>query len=142
VPRIPVGVTTGAWIEPDLGRRMDLIRSWRVRPDFASVNLSDRGAPEVARLLLDRGVGVEAGLWNPDDVDRLTATGFAPQCERLLVEVFALEPEAAVAQAEDVDQALDRTELPGRRLHHGLGPATWAVVEAAVRRGHDVQVGL
>jgi uncharacterized protein (DUF849 family) len=28
------------------------------------------------------------------------------------------------------------------RLHHGYGPATWAVVGAALERGRDVRVGL
>jgi uncharacterized protein (DUF849 family) len=138
----PVGVTTGAWIEPDLARRIALIRSWAVRPDFASVNLSEPGAAEVARLLMDRGVGVEAGLWNAEDVERLAASGLASHCERLLVEVFALEPEPAVAQAREIDDALDRTGVPGPRLHHGLGRATWAVLDAAIRSGRDVRIGL
>jgi uncharacterized protein (DUF849 family) len=28
------------------------------------------------------------------------------------------------------------------RLHHGVGPATWAVLDAAVPRGHDIRIGL
>jgi uncharacterized protein (DUF849 family) len=27
--RAPVGVTTGAWIEPDVDRRVELVRAWR-----------------------------------------------------------------------------------------------------------------
>ena len=29
-----------------------------------------------------------------------------------------------------------------RQLHHGAGRQTWAVLDAARRRGHDVRVGL
>lgn len=39
---VPVGVSTGAWIEPDLERRLVLIRGWSA-PDYASVNLSEDG---------------------------------------------------------------------------------------------------
>ena len=40
----PVGVSTGAWIEPDLARRLELVAAWRA-PDFASVGTSPRRAP-------------------------------------------------------------------------------------------------
>src|SRR5437773_89146 len=41
-PGLPVGLTTGAWIEPDPERRLALIRGWRDAdlPDFCSVNFS------------------------------------------------------------------------------------------------------
>src|SRR5690606_19167769 len=41
--RVPVGVSTGAWIEPDLEKRLALVRSW-YGPDYASVNCSEDGA--------------------------------------------------------------------------------------------------
>ena len=46
---------------------------WRAdAPDFASVNLSEPGAPELAALLAGLGVAVEAGISSADDADRLT----------------------------------------------------------------------
>jgi len=30
LPNIPVGISTGQWIEPDLNRRITLIRNWEV----------------------------------------------------------------------------------------------------------------
>jgi len=45
---VPVGVATGAWVEPDPGRRAELVSAW-TEPDFASVNLSEPGAVEVMR---------------------------------------------------------------------------------------------
>ena len=47
---LPVGVTTGAWIEPDLPRRLQLVREW-TQPDYTSVNLSEPGAIEVMQAL-------------------------------------------------------------------------------------------
>jgi uncharacterized protein (DUF849 family) len=67
-PGLPVGVSTGAWIESDPQARVAAIRSWRVLPDFASVNAHEDGAEAVALALYERGVGVEAGLWTPDAV--------------------------------------------------------------------------
>src|SRR5204862_6204395 len=37
---VPVGVSTGAWIEPGLERRIALIGEW-TEPDYASVNVSE-----------------------------------------------------------------------------------------------------
>src|SRR5207244_897872 len=35
-PGVPVGLSTGAFIEPDPARRLELISAWTERPDFAS----------------------------------------------------------------------------------------------------------
>src|SRR5688572_7286562 len=70
-PHVPLGLSTGAWIVPDPARRLELIRHWEILPDFAGVNLHEEGALDVAAALLDRGVGVEAGLWNVTAVELL-----------------------------------------------------------------------
>src|SRR4051812_16984524 len=46
-PGVPVGVSTAAWILPDVSARVAAIRSWAGRPDFASVNLSEAGHRDV-----------------------------------------------------------------------------------------------
>jgi uncharacterized protein (DUF849 family) len=47
-PGVPVGVSTGAWIVPDVSARVAAVRAWRA-PAMASVNLSEDGiaAPRV-----------------------------------------------------------------------------------------------
>ena len=57
---VPVGVSTGAWIEPDHALKLEYIRAW-TEPDYASVNISEPGWQEVLRALRERGIGVEAG---------------------------------------------------------------------------------
>ena len=69
---MPVGVTTGEWIEPDLQQRLRLIREW-TQPDYASVNLSEPGAVEVMQALLAARVGIEAGVWTVEDAELLVA---------------------------------------------------------------------
>ena len=54
-PTVSIGMTTGAWIDPDPQRRVADIAAWTVRPDFASVNWHEAGAEDVAEALLDRG---------------------------------------------------------------------------------------
>jgi uncharacterized protein (DUF849 family) len=142
-PGVPVGVTTAAWIEPDLARRLDAIGAWSVLPDYASVNLSEEGAIDIIDLLNERGVGVEAGVWTLDDARLLIDEGLDAACLRILVEVEAVDAaEEAVTLAAAIDFVLDDGLAQSPRLHHGAGAATWQVIEEAMERGHDVRIGL
>jgi uncharacterized protein (DUF849 family) len=142
-PGLPVGITTASWVEPDVERRVWLVERWDALPDFASVNLPENGVPELAEALLGRGVGVEAGLLDPADVDRLLSFGFADRCLRVLVEIDEeKDGSRGAALAEEVDAALDRAGIDAPRLHHAGGAATWQVIERGLERGHDVRVGL
>ena len=84
-PGLPVGVSTGAWIVPELAARAAAVGSWS-EPDFASVNLSERGHAEVMGALRDAGVGIEAGVWTVADVAALERSGFAGELVRVLIE--------------------------------------------------------
>src|ERR671933_2059349 len=85
-PGIPVGISTGIWIEPDGERRRLLVATWKELPDFAGVNFSEPGALDLCAALLARGIGVEAGLWTPDDARLLVDADLASRCLRLLIE--------------------------------------------------------
>ena len=141
-PGIPVGLSTGAWIAPAPRARPDLIASWTVLPDFASVNFSEAGAADVCAALMRRGIGIEAGLWSVEDVRVFVDSGLAPWCLRILVETLPPDPADAVAAASAIDAALDDAEIWLPRLHHGDGLATWAVLDAALGVPRDIRIGL
>jgi uncharacterized protein (DUF849 family) len=138
---VPVGVSTGAWIEPDLGRRLELIAGWSA-PDYASVNLSEAGAAEAMRTLLDAGVGIEAGVWSVEDAERLAASGLGHRVTRVLVELVDVTAGDALAVVDEIHGTLDRLGLTAPRLQHGDGEATWVLLRDAIRRGIDTRVGL
>jgi uncharacterized protein (DUF849 family) len=138
---VPVGVSTGAWIDPDLGRRLDLIAGWSA-PDYASVNLSEDGATATMRTLLDAGVGIEAGVWSVEDAERLAATGLGDRVTRVLVEPVDVCAGDAVAVVDEIHATLDRLRLTAPRLQHGDGDATWVLLRDAIRRRIDTRIGL
>ena len=110
VPATPVGVTTGLWVAGgDLARRMAQVSRWtgNGRPDFASVNLSEPGADELAGLLGELGIAVEAGLWSVADADQLAASEFGGHVLRILIEPHDGVPEVAVAVAANIEAALN-----------------------------------
>ena len=139
---VPVGVSTGAWIEPDLGRRLELIAGWSA-PDYASVNLSEAGAADVMRRCSSAGVGIEAGVWSVEDAERLAACGLGDRVTRILVEpVDVAAGRRRSAIVDEIHAALDRLGLTAPRLQHGDGEATWVLLRDAVRRGIDTRIGL
>src|SRR5215212_7443146 len=93
---VPVGVSTGAWIEPDVEKRLALISAW-TEPDYASVNISEDGWQEVIRALRERGIGVEAGVWSVDDARALKESGLASDLTRSLIEPVDVRASEAVA---------------------------------------------
>ncbi|MDQ6604001.1 MAG: 3-keto-5-aminohexanoate cleavage protein [Chloroflexota bacterium] len=138
---VPVGVSTGAWIEPDLPRRLALVRAWRA-PDYASVNLSEPGSLAIMETLLEIGVGIEAGVWTVEDAEHLGASGLGGRVTRILVEPVAVSAAAAVGLIADIHRALDRLGLTAPRLQHGDGDATWILLTDAIQRGIDTRIGL
>jgi uncharacterized protein (DUF849 family) len=133
---VPVGVSTGAWIEPDHTLKLDYISAW-TEPDYASVNISEPGWQEVVRALRENGIGIEAGVWSLDDAQALRESGLQGELTRILIEPVDVDPTGAVALVAAI-----RMELKGPILQHGDGAATWVLIEDAVRNGLDTRVGL
>jgi uncharacterized protein (DUF849 family) len=137
---VPIGVSTGAWIEPDPGRRSAAVATWR-GPDMASVNLGEEGAETVMRALLSAGIGVEAGIWSVDDAERLARSGMVDRLTRVLIEI--VDPvDDPIATALTILAALDRLDVNVPRLMHGEREATWPVHALALERGLDTRIGL
>lgn len=146
VPGMPVGVTTGAWAQPDVQVRVAAVRSWTVLPDFASVNWHEDGADDVAAVLLDAGIGVEAGLWDSDGVDAWLRSVHRDRCLRVLVELpDGPDPALALAQA-DALLARIRTGLGTVTgpplLLHGEDRTAWALLRHAAGLGMSTRIGL
>ena len=141
-PGIPVGTTTNVWGVEHGPERLELVRAWEhaTLPDFCSVNLEEVDAIELMELLLGRNVGIEAGLWQRADAERLLGSGLAESCLRVLVEPITEDPEEALRQVGGIEDALGGLPVP--QLHHGDGPATWAVIERALPEGRDIRIGL
>ncbi|MFD1658469.1 3-keto-5-aminohexanoate cleavage protein [Streptomyces caeni] len=140
---VPVGVTTGAWAEPDPAARVERIRAWTVLPDHASVNWHEPGAESVAAALIARGIGVEAGIWSgTDGAARFTASPLRPQVLRVLAEVTDPDPdtaeETARALLSDLGGVLSRLPV----LLHGEGTGAWPVLRLAGRLGLAARIGL
>ncbi|MEV8546397.1 3-keto-5-aminohexanoate cleavage protein [Streptomyces sp. NPDC051572] len=139
---VPVGVTTGAWAEPDPPARVERVRGWTILPDHASVNWHEPGAEEVATALLDRGVGVEAGIWSgTEGAARFAVSPLRSKVLRVLAEVT--DPDADTAEASARALLSDLGDTHGRPvLLHGEDGGAWPVLRLAGRLGLATRIGL
>ncbi|GAA3878925.1 3-keto-5-aminohexanoate cleavage protein [Saccharothrix violaceirubra] len=141
VPHVEIGVTTGAWIEPDPDVRVELVRGWAAlaagRPDVASVNVHEDGWLAVAEALHAAGIGLELGVRDDAAARVLLAAGPPPGTRRVLVEIPA---DHRVAHAERLLDLLAVVDVP--ILVHGADDSAWPVLNYAVRRDHATRIGL
>ena len=141
VPRVPLGVSTGAWIVPNTERRYHLVECWTELPDYASVNFDEPGSELLAALLLRREVGIEAGIANTTAATRFARSGLAPRCLRILLEPMTQEFAAALDVVTDVEVVLDQARIATPRLLHGIDRTAWPMIGEAARRGLQTRIG-
>ncbi|PRD44944.1 hypothetical protein C5748_05150 [Phyllobacterium phragmitis] len=142
VPGIPVGLSTGGWIRPGGRARQRQIENWTALPDYVSVNLEEEDAPEVIDLMLQKGVGVEAGLGSPADARRFVNLRLARQCLRVLIEIDEQDFKEGLAVANAIFAILDEASLTLPRLLHGSETTMWPFYHESIRRGVDARIGL
>ncbi|MEV7401986.1 3-keto-5-aminohexanoate cleavage protein [Streptomyces sp. NPDC091267] len=141
IPGVPVGVTTGAWATADPQDRATQIRSWTVLPDHASVNWHEDGASYVAAALLNRGIGVEAGVYSGTPAaQRFLAWPEAHRVLRVLAEITEATPQTAVHTAGILLDELGTATPP--ILLHGEDAAAWPILQLAASRSLDTRIGL
>ncbi|WP_259976586.1 3-keto-5-aminohexanoate cleavage protein [Microbacterium sp. p3-SID336] len=141
-PDVAVGVTTGAWAEPDVARRLAAIEAWTELPDYASVNWHESGADEVAALLRRRGIGVEAGIWDASGLEAWRVSPVRGDCLRVLVELPDEAAEVVRAHAEGLIAHVAREEPEASVLLHGEELSAWPALDLAVELGLDTRIGL
>ncbi|MEJ2889474.1 3-keto-5-aminohexanoate cleavage protein [Actinomycetospora aeridis] len=141
-PGTLVNVTTFAEIEPDPERRFALVSEWSELPDLVAANQGEDGIDALSEMLARRGVGIEACLLSLDDAHRFVRSTGIAGFARVVVEPLLDDPDAAVALDAEIEGVLATAGVTLEQLHHGVGAASWRVVERAARRGHGIRVGL
>jgi uncharacterized protein (DUF849 family) len=140
-PTTPIGISTGAWIVRDPADRLALVGNWTVLPDYASVNVCERGSDDLMRLLMARGIGVEAGVWTAADANALVDSQLVDRCLRVMLEPMEPSADAARENVAQIVAVLDGAMHTGPRLLHGTGPTAWPMIDEATARGYDTRVG-
>jgi uncharacterized protein (DUF849 family) len=138
-PGLPLGVTTGFWALPDAEARIRAVEGWTVLPDFASLNWHEPGSPELAEVLLGRGLGVEVGLFHPEAAASWAKSDIAKHCMRVMIE---LQGDEDVAVADDMLARVHAAGSPAPVLLHGFYESCWPLLEHAGVVGVQTRIGL
>lgn len=141
-PGLLLGLTTGLWIVKDAARRLALVDAWTRIPDFCSVNFAEDGTDELCRLLLRKGVGIEAGLHSVADARVFATSAFVDKCLRVLIEIDDPATPDPVASAAAIGRVLEGSGIHLPIVQHGFGPSAWPVLTDAVARHYDLRIGL
>jgi uncharacterized protein (DUF849 family) len=141
-PGTPISLSTSADIEADPDRRLALVAAWTELPELVTANQGEEGVLDLCELLIERGIGIEAGLLSLDDAHSFIASGIAPRCVRAMVEPLGEEPDTALAEAAAIEDALIDAGVTLEQVHHGDGLASWAVNRRGAARGHGIRTGL
>jgi len=141
-PGVPISISTSAEIEPDPERRRALVAGWTELPELVTANQGEEGILNLCALLVERGVGIEAGLLSLSDAHAFVASGIGHRCVRAMVEPLGEGPEAALAEADAIEEVLAAGGVSLEQVHHGDGLASWAVNRRGAARGHGIRTGL
>ncbi|WP_137148435.1 3-keto-5-aminohexanoate cleavage protein [Mycolicibacterium sp. CR10] len=139
LPGLPLGVTTGYWALPDAQQRLRAVESWSVLPDFASLNWHEPGSPDLAKLLLSRGLGVEVGIFHAEAANSWAASDIAPHCLRVMIELGA---DGDTATADELLAMVAAAGSPAPILLHGLDESCWPLLEHAGVKGVQTRIGM
>ncbi len=137
-PGVPVGVSTREGIVPDLWQRLELLAQWDRGPDFASVNFHEEGAVQIADLLIERGIEIEAGLFTPAAAADYVAWG-GPFTRVLVEAIPGISPGADGVTAAQATLAVLPTAADV--LVHGENEWAWPVLRWASSHGYGVRLG-
>jgi uncharacterized protein (DUF849 family) len=139
---IPISLSTSAEIVPDPERRHALVAAWTELPELVTANQGEDEILELCELLIERGVGIEAGLLSLADAHTFAASGIADYCVRAMIEPLGEDPDAAVTEAAAMEEVLADADISLEQVHHGDGLASWAVNRRGAVRGHGIRTGL
>lgn len=139
---IQIGISSGDWIEPDYKKRKQYFTSWQKTPDFISVNMIEENAIEISKLLISKGIFVEAGLNEKKSAEIFVESKLSNGCCRILIEPESEIFDKAIETVEEIEQILDVNKIKIPRLLHGFNSAAWDILREAKKRGYDSRVGM
>ena len=142
LPYAKLGISTGEWILPDSKKRIEVIKSWEMLPDFVSVNFDEEAAEEIAEILFKKNIGVEAGISFPDEAEKFVKSKIAERCLRILIEPIEQDITEAEKNINEIELILNKSNNSIPRLLHGFDKIVWDLIKISVIKGYSTRVGL
>lgn len=136
---VPVGISTGEWIAGS--KTLDLIKNWTVLPDFASVNIHEETAADIISLLLQKGIGIEAGVWTVESAQKFIGLASSSFCMRVLIEPMERNLNEAINTVRAIMAVLRKSKINVPWLLHGQDDSAWKILAYARAIGLSSRIG-
>lgn len=141
LPKAKLGISTGEWILPDSQKRIEVIKSWEMLPDFVSVNIDEEAAEEIAGILIKKNVGVEVGISFPGEAEKFVKSKIAKDCLRVLIEPQEQNPDEADIIVNEIELVLNKSNIKIPILLHGFEKLAWHFVSLSAKKGYSSRIG-
>lgn len=138
---IPIGISTGEWIEPNLHTRLDQINSWINLPDFVSINYDEVGFEKVTELITKKRINIEIGLSSLKSAENFTKSHFKGIFLRTLIEPQEQDLESAIATIKNIENHINNYEINLPFLLHGFDKTCWQLLKLAFDKNYETRIG-
>ncbi|QNL50151.1 3-keto-5-aminohexanoate cleavage protein [Olivibacter sp. SDN3] len=96
---------------------------------------------EIAEILIAKGIGIEAGLSNSADAQKLAGTGLYKHCFRFLIEPQEKTTYEALTNVTSIEKILRKIHTNQSVLLHGTDTTVWDLVSVAFSKKIDTRIG-
>ncbi len=103
------------------------------------MNWHEPGSPELAEVLLGKGLGVEVGIFHAEAAESWAASEIAKHCMRVMIE---LQGDADTAEADELLSQVIAAGSPAPVLLHGLDESCWPLLKHAGVCGVQTRIGM
>lgn len=138
---IPIGISTGEWIEPNIEKRLEHISLWKDLPDFVSINYNETGFEKVTELISKKGIKIEIGLSSLESARNFTECIESGNFLRVLIEPQEQILEAAIKTVDKIENHIKDSKITLPILLHGFNKTCWDLLELAFRKNYDTRIG-
>lgn len=138
---IPIGISTGEWIEPDLNKRLEQISSWQNLPDFVSINYHEIGFEEVTKLISEKGIKIEIGLNSLKSAENFTTSNLQGDFLRILIEPQEQMLKLAIETVIKIENHINNCNIKLPFLLHGLNNTCWDLLTLAIKKNYQTRIG-
>lgn len=141
LPNTPIGISTGEWIEKNINKKKDQIQSWKIIPDFVSVNYDEKDFKEITAIIVGKGIGIEAGLSNNIATDNFLNIFNHNEIERILIEPQEQNLNKALNNVKNILNKIETNCSYIPILIHGFDDTCWDILKFALKNGYQTRIG-
>ncbi|EHR31972.1 hypothetical protein HMPREF9709_01785 [Helcococcus kunzii ATCC 51366] len=147
-PMINIGIGSPLQNGINSKLREDLISNWyNFKPDFISVNLSEKGSIDLINILKEKDIKIEYGIFSLKDAEIFTNNKLYINCYRVLLEIIddnnnPKTSAKAIKEANNLVNYFQQLYPDIEIILHGENKYDWDIIKIAIEKNINYRIGL